>query len=543
MTWQISPFANDQFFSSNGVLAVGYKVYTYLAGTTTKESVAAAFDGLSFHTNPIVLNSIGMPPSPIYLDIDKAYKFVYATPTDTDPPASPLYTADNVTVKNLSLATSEWVAGTTPTYISATQFSVTGDQRTIYHVGRRVKLAASGSTVYGVISVTAFASVTTVTVLVDDGLTISASLSAVSYGLLSASGSAWPDGFNTGMKTTFTGIDARTNSISDPIEINSQTTGTPSAGIGTAILMRGESADEAPSDFGRIGFAASDVSAGSEDTYLSVWMRVAGSVLTECYRWAATGAFKAIFTHANTADRTYTLQNSSDTFVMRNTTDTLTNKTFDAQGTGNSLTNVSTSALKTATGSGATFDASADFTLNDYAFFPSCTSTAAGFVHDQTFSLYCHFNTGDPGNTTGRVRFQFGGTEQGAVGTLRWRYVTASDDPTIWVAYDPATGKIVATWASDDPTPEDEPGVVVRGCTSMKMTAHDLESFTELSVTASAAQDYITERQLKMQHQAYRALQLLAKDPAPSRWLLGNGHIDTAKGQIRMKTQQEKGQV
>lgn len=203
MTWQISPFGNDQFFSSNGVLAVGYKLYTYLAGTTTKEAAAAAFDGLSFHTNPIVLNSLGMPPSPIYIDIDKSYKFVYATNTDTDPPGSPLYTADNVTVRNLSSVLSDWVSGTTPTYISATQFSVTGDQRTAYHVGRRVRLVAVGSTVYGVISASVFGSVTTITVLVDDGLTISASLSAVSYGLLSAAGSAWPVGFNTGLLTTF----------------------------------------------------------------------------------------------------------------------------------------------------------------------------------------------------------------------------------------------------------------------------------------------------------------------------------------------------
>lgn len=203
MTWQIAPFANDQFFSSNGVLAVGYKLYTYLAGTTTKEQVAAAFDGLSFHTNPIVLNSLGLPPSPIYIDIDKSYKFVYATAADTDPPASPLYTADNITVKNLNSVLSEWVSGTTPTYIGATQFSVTSDQRTTYHVGRRVRLVAAGSTVYGVISVTAFTTVTTVTVLVDDGLTISASLSAVYFSLLSAAGSSWPVGFNTGLLTTF----------------------------------------------------------------------------------------------------------------------------------------------------------------------------------------------------------------------------------------------------------------------------------------------------------------------------------------------------
>lgn len=38
--------------------------------------------------------------------------------------------------------------------------------------------------------------------------------------------------------------------------------------------------------------------------------------------------FNALFTNTNTADRTYTLQDSSDTLVGRATTDTLTNKTL-----------------------------------------------------------------------------------------------------------------------------------------------------------------------------------------------------------------------
>ena len=313
MTWQISPFGNDQFFTSNGTLAVGYKLYTYLAGTTTKEAVAADFLGSANHTNPIVLNAIGMPPSPIYLDITIAYKFVYATPGDTDPPASPLYTADDITVRDLTNITNEWVAGDTPTYISGTSFSVPGDQRTTYHVGRRVKLVASGSTVYGVIATSVYGSVTTITVLVDDGLTISASLNSVFYGLLSAAGSSWPVGFNSGLKTTFNVSDARTTTVNNPLELNAQTTGTPAPGIGTGILFRAESGDEAPSDFGQADFSASNVTAGLEQTYFQIWIRAAGAVLSAAYRWTATTINKGIFTHANTADRTYTWPNRDTT--------------------------------------------------------------------------------------------------------------------------------------------------------------------------------------------------------------------------------------
>lgn len=358
MTWQISPFGNDQFFSSNGVLAVGYKLYTYLAGTTTKEAVAADFAGSAFHTNPIVLNAIGMPPNaPIYLDTSKSYKFVYATPADTDPPVSPIYTADNVTVKDLTAVISEWVTGTTPTYISSNSFSVAGDQRSLYHVGRRVKLVAAGSTVYGVISSSVYGSVTTVTVLVDDQLTISASLNSVFYGLLSAAGSSWPVGFNTGLKTTLTVTDARTNTVNNLLELNAQTTGTPAANIGTGVLFRAESGDEAPSDFGQTDFSASNVTAGLEQTYFRVWLRVAGAVLTEVWRWAATGAFKGIFTHANTADRTYTLPNrdmtigNADLYMGPSST-----------GSGSTAAHEGTVSLNTQALSGIHFYT--DFTLN-----------------------------------------------------------------------------------------------------------------------------------------------------------------------------------
>src|SRR5438445_381094 len=93
---QFSPFGNTQFLSSNGVLAVGYKLFAYLATTTTKTPTYTDIGGGTSHTNPIILNSLGMPPVPIFLDTEEAYKFVLAAATDTDPPSSPLYTADMI---------------------------------------------------------------------------------------------------------------------------------------------------------------------------------------------------------------------------------------------------------------------------------------------------------------------------------------------------------------------------------------------------------------------------------------------------------------
>lgn len=108
-------------------------------------------------------------------------------------------------------------------------------------------------------------------------------------------------------QTTLADPGSQTNTVVTPLTVESTTSGTPAAGIGTGIVFNSESQDENPSNFGQIEFAATDITTGSEDTYFQVLTRVAGAALTAVYRFVATGAFKGIFTHANTADRTYTL--------------------------------------------------------------------------------------------------------------------------------------------------------------------------------------------------------------------------------------------
>jgi hypothetical protein len=100
---------------------------------------------------------------------------------------------------------------------------------------------------------------------------------------------------------------SRTNTVDTPLIVESVTTGTPDVGIGTGILVRAESQDENPSDVGQLDFTFSDRTTASEDSYCQILLRVAGAALAAAYRFAATTAFRAIFTHANTADRTYTL--------------------------------------------------------------------------------------------------------------------------------------------------------------------------------------------------------------------------------------------
>jgi len=78
----------------------------------------------------------------------------------------------------------EWTVGPTPTYISATSFSLATDLTTTWTPGRRVKATVTaGALVYGTIKTSVFTSVTTITI--DDDV-LDSNLSAVAYGTLTA---------------------------------------------------------------------------------------------------------------------------------------------------------------------------------------------------------------------------------------------------------------------------------------------------------------------------------------------------------------------
>jgi hypothetical protein len=64
----------------------------------------------------------------------------------------------------------EWLNyGLPPTYVSSTQFTVPGNQTTIYSLGRRVKATVAAGTIYGSISASSYGSSTAVTVAWDSG--------------------------------------------------------------------------------------------------------------------------------------------------------------------------------------------------------------------------------------------------------------------------------------------------------------------------------------------------------------------------------------
>lgn len=177
----------------NGIPANGAKLFAYAAGSSTKQNTYTDITGVTPQSNPIILDSRGEPASPIWLTEGLSYKFVFTASTDSDPPVAPIWDIDNVTgINDATITLDQWVSsGVTPTYVSATQFTLPGDQTSAFQVNRRIKATVTAGTVYGYISASVFGALTTVTVVLDSGV-LDSGLSAVSLGLITPTNTSLP---------------------------------------------------------------------------------------------------------------------------------------------------------------------------------------------------------------------------------------------------------------------------------------------------------------------------------------------------------------
>ena len=71
-----------QFFTNNGVILSGGKLYTYFAGTTTPQTTYTNSTANTSHTNPIILDSAGRVPGGEIWVSSPPYKFVLNTSAD-----------------------------------------------------------------------------------------------------------------------------------------------------------------------------------------------------------------------------------------------------------------------------------------------------------------------------------------------------------------------------------------------------------------------------------------------------------------------------
>lgn len=196
----LAPILNDQQEDFNGDPLSGGTVEVYLAGTSTPATTYNDKDGLIGHANtwPITLNTLGLnTQGAVWLTGGVAYKFVIKSAD----PAVVQRTIDNVSgINDTTVAIDQWVVyQATPTYISATSFSVSGDQTGIFQVGRRIKSTNTGGVVYSTIRSSVYTAPNTVVTVTNDSGVLDAGLSAVSYGLISAQNSSiLPSGIFSG---------------------------------------------------------------------------------------------------------------------------------------------------------------------------------------------------------------------------------------------------------------------------------------------------------------------------------------------------------
>lgn len=185
----------EQFFSGANPLNGG-KLFFYVAGSTAKVTTYNSSLGTFPNTNPLLLDANGYLQSEVWLPTGAFYKTFLTISTDSDPPVGPnLLNEDQITGINdfpVTTITGEWVAsGFTPTFISATSFSVPTDQTAILTPGRALLIVDSGGSKYGWIKTSVFGAVTTI-VLDQNSSALASPLSSVAYGIVQSTNTSEP---------------------------------------------------------------------------------------------------------------------------------------------------------------------------------------------------------------------------------------------------------------------------------------------------------------------------------------------------------------
>ena len=124
MAVNLSPVggAAAQFLDNSGNVLTGGKIYTYSGGTTTSLATYTSNTGVTYHSNPIILDASGRVPAggEIWLTDGISYKFVIKDANDVL-----LGTYDNITGINSSAKSEGYVVATQGQTIVVVPFSYT----------------------------------------------------------------------------------------------------------------------------------------------------------------------------------------------------------------------------------------------------------------------------------------------------------------------------------------------------------------------------------------------------------------------------------
>lgn len=267
MAYFFSPVGNSQQFDASGNPLSGGKIFTYLAGSTTPVASYTSVTGATPQANPIILNTLGLPANPIWLNGGVAVKFVI-----TDAAGAVLQTVDNINGTNDTTGTqTEWVtSGLVPTFISATSFSVPGDQTGVLTIQRRLRTSNTAGTIYSTITASSFAaSTTTVTVSNDTGA-LDSGISVVAYGLLAPVNPSVPSNYLVTLRSYLAGLTLSTAGASASFSIAAGA----AADSANAVLMSLASAISKTTAAWSVGTAQGGLDAGviANNTWYHVYL-------------------------------------------------------------------------------------------------------------------------------------------------------------------------------------------------------------------------------------------------------------------------------
>jgi hypothetical protein len=181
-----------RFEDSNGDPLAGGTLEFYESGSSTpKTAYGDSSESTSFTTK--TLDSRG--EAVVYFGSGN-YKLIVK-----DSGGSTIKTLDPVIGAVTSVTQEQWVAsGDTPTYVSATSFTVPGDKTADYHTNRAFKATVTAGTVYGHYTGSSYSAPNTTVTVKNDSGTLDSGLSAVWHGLETANDSAVPRIYENSMR-------------------------------------------------------------------------------------------------------------------------------------------------------------------------------------------------------------------------------------------------------------------------------------------------------------------------------------------------------
>lgn len=149
-TETLSPTPVQRFRDNNGNPLVGGKLFTYIAGTTTKQATFTDSAGGTPNANPIILNYRG--EAQIWIPPNVAFKYVLAPATDTDPPTNPIWSIDQLSNSQLITLYGGVDTGSVNAYVLnfPANFTTYTDGIVIYWVPSNTNTGASTINVNGI---------------------------------------------------------------------------------------------------------------------------------------------------------------------------------------------------------------------------------------------------------------------------------------------------------------------------------------------------------------------------------------------------------